>query len=82
MKLEIISPEKTYFKGEVEWVTLPGTLGPFQILKNHAPLISSLKKGQIILSTDGHVKDLNINDGFVEVSNNVITVCIDSVNKV
>lgn len=82
MKLEIISPEKTYYKGEVDSVTLPGALGPFQILKNHAPMISSLSKGQIIISIDGHVKDLSINDGFVEVSNNVITVCIDSVNKI
>ena len=82
MKLEIISPEKTYYRGEVDSVTLPGALGPFQILKNHAPMISSLIKGQIIISIDGHLKDLSINDGFVEVSNNVITVCIDSVNKV
>lgn len=82
MKLEIISPEKTYYRGEVDSVTLPGALGPFQILKNHAPMISSLTKGQIIISIDGHLKDLSINDGFVEVSNNVITVCIDSVNKV
>lgn len=82
MKLEIISPEKTYYRGEVDSVTLPGALGPFQILKNHAPMISSLTKGQIIISIDGHLKDLSINDGFVEVSNNVITVCIDAVNKV
>ncbi len=81
MKLEIISPEKVYFKGEIEWITLPGALGPFQILKNHAPLISSLTRGQIILSSDGHIKDLNISDGFVEVNNNNIIVCIDSVYK-
>ena len=82
MKLEIISPEKTYYRGEVDSVTLPGALGPFQILKNHAPMISLLTKGQIIISIDGHVKDLSINDGFVEVSNNVITVCIDAINKI
>ncbi len=82
MKLEIISPEKTYYRGEVDSVTLPGALGPFQILKNHAPMISSLTEGQIIISIDGHLKDLSINDGFVEVSNNVITVCIDAINKI
>ena len=82
MKLEIISPEKTYYRGEVDSVTLPGALGQFQILKNHAPMISSLTKGQIIISIDGHLKDLSINDGFVEVSNNVITVCIDAINKI
>ncbi len=62
MKLEIISPEKTYFRGEVEWITLPGAMGPFQILKNHAPIISSLTRGQIVFSSDGHVKDMEIND--------------------
>lgn len=82
MKLEIISPEKTYFKGEIEWITLPGTLGPFQILNNHAPLISSLTRGQIVfLTDDGHHKDMEINDGFVEVNNNNIIVCIDSIRK-
>ncbi|MBF6598145.1 MAG: F0F1 ATP synthase subunit epsilon [Fermentimonas sp.] len=81
MKLEIISPEKTYFRGEIEWITLPGAMGPFQILNNHAPIISSLTRGQIIFSADGHVKDMEINDGFVEVNNNNIIVCIDSIHK-
>ena len=81
MKLEIISPEKTYFRGEVEWITLPGAMGSFQILKNHAPIISSLTRGQIVFSADGHVKDMEINDGFVEVNNNKIIVCIDSIHK-
>ena len=81
MRLEIISPEKTYFKGDIEWITLPGTMGSFQILNNHAPLISSLTRGQIVFSTDGHVKDMEINDGFVEVNNNIIIVCIDSIHK-
>lgn len=81
MKLEIISPEKIYFKGEIEWITLPGALGPFQILNNHAPIISSLTRGEIVFSADGHIKDLEIKDGFVEVNNNNIIVCIDSIHK-
>ncbi|CEA15610.1 MAG: ATP synthase F1 subunit epsilon [Fermentimonas sp.] len=81
MKLEIISPEKTYFKGDVDSVTLPGILGPFQILNNHAPLISLLTKGLIEFSTNGHIKEMKISDGFVEVSNNNITVCIDPIKK-
>ena len=81
MKLEIISPEKTYFKGEIEWITLPGAMGSFQILNNHAPIISSLSRGQIIFSSDGHIKDMEIIDGFVEVNNNNIIVCIDSTHK-
>lgn len=81
MKLEIISPEKTYFKGEVDSVTLPGIMGPFQILNNHAPLISLLTKGMLVFSTESHIKEMEITDGFVEVSNNKITVCIDSIKK-
>ncbi|MDD2298683.1 MAG: ATP synthase F1 subunit epsilon [Fermentimonas sp.] len=81
MKLEIISPEKTYFKGEVDSVTLPGVMGPFQILNNHAPLISLLTKGMLVFSTNGHIKEMEITDGFVEVSNNNITVCIDPIKK-
>lgn len=81
MKLEIISPEKIYFKGEVDSVTLPGVMGPFQILNNHAPLISLLTKGMLVFSTNGHIKEMEITDGFVEVSNNNITVCIDPIKK-
>lgn len=81
MKLEIISPEKTYFKGEVDSVTLPGISGPFQVLNNHAPLISLLKKGILEFSSEGHIKEMEITDGFVEISNNNITVCIDPIKK-
>lgn len=81
MKLEIISPEKIYFKGEVDSVTLPGILGPFQVLNNHAPLISLLKKGMLEFSYEGNIQELEITDGFVEISNNNITVCIDAIKK-
>jgi F-type H+-transporting ATPase subunit epsilon len=81
MKLEIISPEKIYFKGEVDSVTLPGILGPFQVLNNHAPLISLLKKGMLEFSYEGNIQELEITDGFVEIGNNNITVCIDAIKK-
>ena len=47
MYLEIISPEKTLFKGEVESVLFPGTYGDFQVLNNHAPIVSTLTKGKV-----------------------------------
>ena len=47
MTLEILSPERTLFSGEVESVTLPGTLGEFTVLRHHAPLISSLTAGEV-----------------------------------
>ncbi len=52
MKLEIISPDKSVFTGEVSLVQLPGIDGSFEILNNHAPLISVLKKGKIKIKDD------------------------------
>ena len=77
MKLEIITPEQIYFSGEVSMVTLPGTVGSFTLWDQHAPLISSLKSGVIAYETPTGNKELNIDGGFVEVSNNVVTVCIE-----
>ena len=77
MFLEILTPEKTIFNGEVEWVTLPGALAPFTVLKNHAPLISSLEKGVLSFSAGGQNGEIEVIDGFVEVNNNRVTVCID-----
>ena len=81
MTLDILSPEKTYHIDDVESVTLPGTMGSFQILKNHAPLISSLRLVKITFSVKGHLKTMVVEEGFVEVSDNRITVCIDAVRK-
>lgn len=79
MKLEIITPEQIYFSGEVTQVTLPGTVGSFSVWDHHAPLISSLKTGIIAYETSEDKKELNIDGGFVEINNNVVTVCIELV---
>ena len=79
MKLEIITPEQIYFSGEVTSVTLPGTSGLFTVWENHAPLISSLKEGKISFLVDKKETELNIDGGFAEVSNNVVTVCLELV---
>ncbi len=81
MKLLILTPESTVFSGEVTSVTLPGTSGSFQVLRNHAPLVSSLTKGTIIYVVDGNVENMVINGGFVEVKDNTINAYIDSVKK-
>ena len=61
MYLEIITPEQTLFKGEVDSVLFPGSLGDFQVLNNHAPIVSTLKKGEVKiigkLNLDSSVKD-------------------------
>jgi F-type H+-transporting ATPase subunit epsilon len=79
MKLEIITPEKIYFTGEVTSVTLPGSIGLFTVWENHAPLISSLKEGKISYLSDKKETELNIEGGFAEVSKNVVTVCLELV---
>ena len=77
MNLTVVSPEKELFAGEVTAVTLPGTMGLFTILNNHAPIVSSLRKGEIhCTTTDGVVHTLDVDGGFIEASGNVISVCI------
>jgi F-type H+-transporting ATPase subunit epsilon len=77
MLLEIFSPDKKIFSGEVEAVKFPGTAGSFGVLENHAPMISSLTKGQIKVTARGNVEYYEINGGFVEVMKNKITVLAD-----
>lgn len=77
LKLAVVSPEKRIFKGEIASITLPGTMGAFSILSNHAPIVSSLKKGQLAYVTpDGAQHTLDIQGGFVEMSNGEVSVCI------
>lgn len=76
LHLSIVSPEKQVFEGEVESVTLPGVAGSFTILVHHAPIVSSLKKGVVSYISSGNERSLNIEGGFIEMSNNVVTVCI------
>ena len=77
MKLEIISPEKKLYSGEVELITLPGLSGSFTILDKHAPIISILNKGMLTYRNVGEDISIQIGSGFVEAKNNVITVCVD-----
>ncbi len=77
MTLEIISAHEVTFKGEAISVTLPGMLGSFTVLKNHAALISVLVKGNVRYTTpDGDEKSLSIEGGIADVNNNVISVCV------
>ncbi len=77
MTLEIISPQEVVFKGDAESVTLPGELGKFTVLKNHAPLISVLVEGNIAYRPpSGEENTYAIKGGLADVDNNVISVCI------
>ena len=75
MKLEILTPEKKMFSGEVVSVQVPGSSGKFQMLNMHAPIVSSLEKGEIKI-TDLEKKELvfDIKSGVVEMKNNTIII--------
>ena len=77
MTLEIISAHEVTFTGEVTAVTLPGTLGSFTVLRNHAALISVLTAGDVVYTTpDAEKHSISIKGGLADVNNNVISVCI------
>ncbi len=79
MHLDILTPEKTLFSGEVDSVSLPGTAGMFMVLENHAPLISVLQKdGAVSYAGKGLTGTVVIEGGFVEVLDNRITVCVET----
>lgn len=77
MKLRIVSPEKVVFDGEVESVKVPGTLGEFEILNNHAPIISSLGKGKVEYQTGKETGTIEVRGGFVEVKKNEVSICVE-----
>ena len=80
MTLEILTPDKKVYEGEVSSVTVPGTLGSFEILNNHAPIVSTLEDGKVIIRTGGKGEErFVIKGGVVEVLNNKITLLAEGV---
>ena len=77
ISLHIVSPERTLVEQAVSSVTLPGTIGPFMVLRNHAPIISSLEKGEIVYVSEGRESRLPISGGFAEVRDNQVDVCVE-----
>ena len=77
-QLTIVSTEKKLFQGEVKQDTLPGVMGSFTILPQHAPIVSSLTRGKILYVTaDGTSQNLEVMGGFVEMNDNNVSVCIN-----
>lgn len=91
MTLEIVTPEATLFKGEIEAVTVPGADGMFQILQNHAPIVSLLDAGEVKIKGSIKLKEefkskfevrdgntiLPINSGTIEMKDNKIIILAD-----
>lgn len=79
MHLEIVTPEKSLYSGEVTLVQLPGKNGSFEILKNHAPIVSTLEKGVIKLRPiEGEDIFFEVSGGVVECNKNVISVLAEN----
>ena len=77
MDMTIATPEGIVFEGKVESAKFPGASGAFMVLPRHAALISALTSGKVVYTQEGEAKDLTIQGGFVEVKDNVISVCVE-----
>ncbi len=81
MKLEILTPDKAIFEGEVTSVTVPGAMGSFEILNNHAPIISILNSGKVVVRTSGKEHKFYTKGGVVEVIDNKVIVLAEGVSE-
>jgi len=81
MFLEIVTPIKKVYEGEVSIVTFPGTDGSFQVMNDHAPLVSSLKEGEVSYKYKEGSGNVNITGGVVEVLNNKIVLLADGLTE-
>jgi len=81
MHLEIITPDKKVFDGDVSVVTFPGTDGSFQVMNNHAPLVSILRDGMVEYKVSGTRTQVHITGGVVEVLKNKVIVLADGIRE-
>jgi F-type H+-transporting ATPase subunit epsilon len=80
MKIEIITPDKKVFDGDIKSIRVPGKKGSFQVLKDHAPIISTLDNGPVIIvDQEGKITQYEINGGVIEVKMNKIILLAESV---
>ena len=79
MQIEILTPEKKLFAGDIYGIQLPGINGSFEVLEKHAPMVSALGNGvlKILVDKTGNVNKYTISGGFIEVLNNKVTVLLE-----
>ncbi|MFQ5597963.1 MAG: ATP synthase F1 subunit epsilon [Nitrospiria bacterium] len=78
--LTVITPDQVFFEGQVGSMVVPGGTGSFGILANHAPLLSTLDPGRLVLTkTDGGKQYLRIGAGFIDILNNDVTLLTESI---
>ncbi len=80
MNLEILTPEKKLYSGDVYGVQMPGISGSFEVLEKHAPIVAALKAGRlkVLKDTQNHIASFDIQGGFVEVINNKVIVLVEA----
>ncbi len=81
MKLTIITPDQSVFEGDITSVTVPGTAGAFEVLENHAPIVSTLESGKVIVRTGKGEDIFDIIGGVVEVIHNNVTVLAEGIKE-
>lgn len=79
MQVEIVTPDKKVFEGEADGVQLSGSKGSFEVLKNHAPIISTLDAGKVKVTQGKEAQTFQIGGGLVEVMSNKVIVLAESV---
>lgn len=80
-KAQILTPEGTLFNGDVTGVKMPGSEGSFEVKANHAPIVSTLEKGNVLIRTTENETNYTISGGFVEVASNKLTLIAESVES-
>lgn len=81
MEIKVLTPDKEIFKGDGTQVKLPGTDGGMEILKDHAPLISTLGNGVLSINTINGTKNFTVDGGVIEVANNKITILVETATE-
>ena len=80
MNLEIVTPDSKVFEGEITSIALPGIDGSFQILNNHAPIVSALGKGKMtVIDSTNEIQEYTISGGVVEMNNSKVIVLAESI---
>lgn len=77
MKVTIVSPERTLFTGQADGVKLPGESGRFEVLKGHAPIISTLTQGEVTCKGDEPFS-VKVKGGFAEVAQDEVNICVET----
>ncbi len=81
MYIELVTPENVIYEGQADIVTLPGTEGSFQVMNNHAPIISSLKNGELVIKIGKEERFFEVSGGVVEVLDNKLVVLTEQAEE-